>query len=107
MTILSFLLNSNDKTIWLDEPIENFEVIRMISCSLYNSWHNLKKRGEITVIDDKDVHAVNRIYPGYYDLQSIGKEIKNILEKENIKVILGDERGSIVIKNPGKSLIVN
>ena len=106
MTILSFSLNSNDETIWLDEPIENFEVIRMISCSLYNSWHNLKKRGEITVIDDKDVHAVNRIYPGYYDLQSIiGKEIKNILEKENIKVILGDERGSILIKNPGKKVI--
>ena len=105
MVLLTFLLNSNDETIWLDEPIKNFEFIRLSSCSYYSSWHNLKKRGEITVIDDKDVRAVNKIYPGYYNLDAIGKKIKNILEKENIKVILGDERGSIVIVNPGKKVI--
>ena len=105
MVVLSFLLNSNDETIWLDEPIENFEFIRLNSCSLYNSWHNLKKRGEITVIDDKDVHDVNRIYPGFYDIQLIGKEIKTILEKENIKVIFRGEKGLIEIKNPGKKVI--
>ena len=105
MVVLTFLLNSNDETIWLDEPIKNFEFIRLSSCSYYSSWHNLKKRGEITVIDDKDVRAVNKIYPGYYNLDAIGKKIKNILEKENIKVILGDERGSIVIVNPGKKVI--
>ena len=52
-----------------------------------------------------DVHSVNRIYPGFYDIQFIGKEIKTILEKENIKVIFRGEKGLIVIKNPGKEVI--
>ena len=76
MSVLTFLLNSNDETIWLDEPIKNFEFIRLSSCSYYSSWHNLKKRGEITVIDDKDVRTVNKIYPGYYNLDAIGKKSK-------------------------------
>ena len=57
------------------------------------------------MIDDKDVHAVSRIYPGFYDIQLIGKEIKTILEKENIKVIFRGEKGLIVIKNPSKKVI--
>ena len=105
MVVFTFLLNSNDETIWLDEPIGNFEFIRMTNCSFYNSWYNLKKRGEITMIDNKNVRSVNRINPGYYSLHAIGKEIKKILEKENIEVILGDERGSIVIENPDKKVI--
>ena len=104
MVVLTFLLNSNDETIWLDEPIENFESIRLISCSFYNSWHNLKKRGEISVVDFMDVADVKRISPGYYSLQSLGKEIKNILDKEKIKVTI-DEKGLILSKHPIKKVI--
>ena len=106
MVVLTVLTNSNDETIWFDKPIENFESIRLISCSFYNSWYNLKERGEIGIYDDQNVGSVKRIYPGNYSLYTIGKEIKKILEKEVIKVKLDDQKGSIVIENPlGKKII--
>ena len=108
MVVLTVLTNSNDQTTFFDEPIEKFEFIRLISCSFHNSWHSLKERGEISIFDDKNVDAVNRIYPGNYTLHAIGKQIKKILEKENIKVKLEDEKGPIVMENPlGKKINFN
>ena len=84
----------------MDEPIEKIEYIRLISCSFYNSWHNLKERGEIGIFDDKNVGSVKRIYPGNYSLDTLGKKMKEIFDKEGIKVKLNDhEIGSIVIEN--------
>ena len=97
---MTVLTNSNDHTVYFDEPIENFEFIRLTSCSFYNSWHNLKERGEIGIYDDKNNASVERIYPGNYSLDTLGKEIKNILEKEGIKVKLDHAKGPIVIENP-------
>ena len=106
MVVLTFLLNSNDQTIWLDQPIENFEFIRLISCSFYNSWTNLKERGEIGIYDDKNVSSVKRIYPGNFTISTLGKELKVILEKEGIIVTLDQAKGPIVIENPlGKKVI--
>ena len=106
MVVLTVLTNLNDHTVYFDEPIEKFEFIRLTSCSFYNSWFNLKERGEISIFDDKNVSAVNRIYPGNYTLYTIGKDIKKILEKENIKVKLDDQKGPIVIENPlGRKVI--
>ena len=99
MVVLTFLLNLNDQTIFFDEPIENFEFVRLINCSLFNSWYNLKERGEISIFDDKNVSDVNIIYPGNYSLNTTGKQIKKIIEKEKIKVKLDDEKGLIVIQN--------
>ena len=77
----------------------------MTSCSFYNSWFNLKERGEIAIYDDKNVASVKRIYPGNYSIDTLGKEIKNILEKEGIRVKLDQAKGPIVIENPlGKKI---
>ena len=107
MVVLTFLLYSNDETIWFDEPIEKFEFIWLISCSFYNSWYNLKERGEIGIFDDKNVGSVKRIYPGNYSLDTLEKKMKEIFDKEGIKVKLNDhEKGSIVIENPlGRKII--
>ena len=53
MTVLTIITNSNDHTVYFEKTLERgFEYIRLISCSLYNSWYNLKEKGEIGFVEN-------------------------------------------------------
>ena len=106
MTILTIITNSNDVIIYFENPLERgFEYIRLISCSLYNSWYNLKERGEIGFVDNS-ITTTKIISPGNYSLQSIGKKIQELFEREYVTVKLDDAEGSIVIENPYNKKII-
>ena len=106
MTILTIITNSNDVIIYFENPLERgFEYIRLISCSLFNSWHNLKERGEIGFVDNS-ITTTKIIPPGNYSLQSIGKKIQELFEREYVTVKLDDAEGSIVIENPYNKKII-
>ena len=77
-----------------------FEYIRLISCSLFNSWYNLKERGEIGFVDERGITTTEKIPPGNYTLSSIGKKLQEIFNGEGIKVKFDDASGPIVIENP-------
>lgn len=47
MVVLTVVIPQNGHTVYFDEPIPKTDYIRLISCSLFNSWHNLKETGEI------------------------------------------------------------
>ena len=51
MVLLTVVTTSNPHTLYFDHPIEKPSYIRLLSASLYNSWHNLKKIGRLTVYD--------------------------------------------------------
>ena len=55
MTILTIITNSNGHTVYFKEPIKNFQYIKLVSCSLYNYWINLKEKGKISLIDENQV----------------------------------------------------
>ena len=100
MTILTIITNSNDVIIYFEKPIERgFEYIRLISCFLYNSWYNLKERGEIGFVDNS-ITTTKIIRPGNYTLSSIGKNMQELFEREYVAVKFDDARGSIVLENP-------
>ena len=44
MVLLTIVTNSNPRTLYFDHPIEKPSYIRLLYTSLYNSWHNLKKK---------------------------------------------------------------
>ena len=101
MTILTIITNSNDHTVYFENPLERgFEYIRLISCSLFNSWYNLKERGEIGFVDNSGITTTKRIPPGNYTLSSIGKKLQEIFNDEGVEVKFDDASGPIVIKNP-------
>ena len=101
MTILTIITNANDGIIYFENPLERgFEYIRLISCSLFNSWYNLKQRGEIGFVDNSGITTTKRIPPGNYTLSSIGKKLKEIFNDEGVKVKFDDASGPIVIENP-------
>ena len=101
MTILTIITNSNDHTVYFKNPLERgFEYIRLISCSLFDSWYNLKERGEIGFIDNSGIKTTKIIPPGNYTLSSIGKKLQEIFADEGVEVKFDDVRGPIVIENP-------
>ena len=101
MTILTIITNANDHTVYFENPLERgFEYIRLISCSLFNSWYNLKEKGEIGFVDNSGITTTKRIPPGNYTLSSIGKELQEIFANEGVEVKFDDASGPIVIINP-------
>ena len=86
MTILTIITNANDHTVYFEKPLERgFEYIRLISCSLYNSWYNLKEKGEIGFVDNSGITTTKRIPPGNYTLSSIGKSWRKYLLMKVLK----------------------
>ena len=101
MTILTIITNANDHTVYFENPLERgFEYIRLISCSLFNSWYNLKEKGEIGFVDGRGITTTKRIPPGNYTLSSIGKKLEEIFNDEGVEVKFDDASGPIVIENP-------
>ena len=101
MTVLTIITNSNDHTVYFEKTLERgFEYIRLISCSLYNSWKNLKEKGEIGFVDNSRITTTKRIPPGNYTLDSIGKKLEEIFADEGIEVKFDGANGPIVIENP-------
>ena len=100
MTILTIITNANDHTVYFENPLERgFEYIRLISCSLFNSWYNLKDRGEIVFLDNSRITTTRVIPPGNYTLGSIGKKLEEIFADSGVEVKFDDASGPIVIKN--------
>ena len=107
MTILTIITNANDAIIYFKNPLERgFEYIRLISCSLFNSWYNLKEKGEIGFVDNSGITTTKRIHPGNYTLSSIGKELQEIFNDEGVEVKFDDASGPIVIKNPLNKIVL-
>ena len=106
MTILTIITNSNDHTVYFEKPLERgFEYIKS---SLYNSWYNLKERGEIGFVDNSGITTTKIIPPGNYTLSSIGKKMQEIFADEGVEVKFDDVKGPIVIENPlGRKVLLD
>lgn len=111
MVLLTIIEVSNDFTVLFKEPLLNLversvEHIRLVSCSLYNSWHNLSRSGEISVFDAQDNSSVKTIPEGNYSLKSLGEALEDRLKNEGVKVQLNASRASLEIKNPQNKKIL-
>ena len=79
MVVLTINAPSNDYTVYFDQPISKPNYIRLLNCSLYNSWYNLKG-GKIILIDkeDNNIKYESNFLPGHYTIESnLAKEFNN------------------------------
>ena len=108
MVILTVVTKENPHTVYFDQPIENPSYIRLLSCSLYNSWFNLKKPGTITLYDVTEKPFKVLFLEGYYTLDSLASEIRNSLNKHRVplQTDLDTIFGQLVITNPQFKKIV-
>ena len=103
MTILTIITNSNDHTVYLKEPIKNFQFIKLVSCSLYNSWINLKENGLITLTYNNDNigQNYNEIPHGHHTPKSVLNYFKNI----NYFSKMHSPQGILVLPSPADKKI--
>ena len=111
MVLLTIATNSNPHTLYFDNPIEKPKYIWLLSTSLYNSWHNLKKRGRLT-IHDKDNNPCSYIFfPGFYTLETLSFIIKNIFKEKfgiTIPTQINQPTGTMIIYNTtGKKMLLD
>ena len=106
MGVLTVSIISNDHKVYFDEPLERFEFIRLTSCCLYNSWFNLKNRGEIEINETAEVLTTKIIPPGNYNLETIGKKLHEVFEKKKVLITFDDEKGPFFIKRINRAGIL-
>ena len=86
MVLLTVVTTSNPHTLYFDHPIEKPSYIRLLSASLYNSWHTLKEPAVIYADDPNQTLEAN-LLPGHYTVDSLVKEF-NGLNANNPKFII-------------------
>jgi len=105
MVVLTIVAQKNGETIYFEEPIPRVDFMKLISCSLYNSWDTLKREGSATLGDkNKDIAlSVGKLLPGHYSLERIAREIDNLFAKYNYKLEteINQPLGQLVIRNSG------
>ena len=70
MVLLTVVTTSNPHTLYFDHPIETPSYIRLLSASLYNSWHNLKEEAVIyATVPNKTLET--KLLPGHYTVDSL------------------------------------
>jgi len=80
MVVLTIVAQKNGETVYFDMPIPQVHYMRLVSCSLYNSWHNLKAAGMIYV--DRSQACIASIPQGHYNLVSLEKELKSSIDEK-------------------------
>ena len=106
MVILTVVTKENPHTVYFDQPIQKPSYIRLLSCSLYNSWDSLEKDGIIFYKkkgEENDETSFIRM--GNYsvdDMEDIFK--KRYPERDLFSVEKGITGRSLIIE-PKKSII--
>jgi len=106
MVVLTIAMQKNSETIYFEDLIPRVHFMKLISCSLFNSWDTLKKEGSATLGDkDKDrALSVSKLLPGHYSLERLAKEIDGLFAKYQYKVLqtaINQPVGQLVIRNFG------
>ena len=98
MVVLTIVAQKNGETVYFDEPIPQVHYMKLVSCSLYNSWHNLKRVGMISV--DRSRVRIASIPQGHYNLMSLEKELKSSIDeqKSGIKFYVESNKPNSALK---------
>ena len=102
MVLLTIVTTSNPHTLYFDHPIEKPSYICLLSASIYNSWHNLKHRTDISYFDLEIKKTTTRsLLQGHYTLDQIAPEIQGAFtaQKVNLQTELNTPVGGMIIYN--------
>ena len=108
MVFVTIVTQKNGDTVYFDPPIPKVHFMKLLSCSLFNSW--VTHEGQAG-LDDRKLNpdkSVSILPAGYYDLDSLVKKITDLLSDFNYNDFETEKNtpfGQLVIKNTGASKI--
>ena len=110
MVILTIAAPSNPHTIYFDHPLRKPSHMRLVSCSIYNSWDNLKQKGEISIkpTGSTGKPTIVEIDPGYYTPTSLAETISVKFAEQNIEFLVKAHTAvsGMVILNPDRKYLI-
>ena len=86
MVVLTIVTQKNGETIFFDEPIPEVHFMKLISCSVYNSWDTLKNEGTFSIIQQDKSISVSKLHPGHYTLEAIAETLKETVKKYTYEI---------------------
>ena len=78
MVVLTLVTQKNGETIFLDQAIPQVHFMKLISCSLYNSWDTLKKQSIAIMGEETKPIETSTISPGHYTLENLAELIDDM-----------------------------
>jgi len=98
MVVLTIVAQNNGETFSFEQTIPQVHFMRLVSCSLWNSWHNLDRVEQINLTQTSETLA--SIPGGHYTLHGLVKDLKSNLEKNKNKagVKLETNNSSSILK---------
>ena len=104
MVVLTLVLQNNGETIFLDQAIPQVHFMKLISCSLYNSWDTLRNEGTFSIINQDESVSVSKLPPGHYTLEAMAEALKESVKKYKYEISTETYSpfGQLVITNIGR-----
>jgi len=98
MVVITLVTQQNGETIYFEEPLPGASYARLLSCSFFNSWHNLSRVGRMFFKGTNDVVA--SLSEGHYNIESIVKELQSSFEyhKKKGQMVLETNNPNSVLK---------
>ena len=102
--VITIVTQNNGETIFFDEPIPQVHFMKLVSCSLYNSWDTLKNEGTFSILQPDKSLSVSKIPPGHYTLEAIAEALRETVKKYTYEISTEtfSPFGQLVITNIGK-----
>ena len=104
MVVLTLVLQNNGETIFFDQALPQVHFMKLISCSLYNSWDTLKNEGTFSIINQDESVLVSKLPPGHYTLEAMAEALKESVKKYKYEISTETYSpfGQLVITNIGR-----
>ena len=61
MVVLTIVIQKNGETVFFDQSIPQVHFMKLILCSLYNSWDTLKNEGTLSIVESDNSVQVSKI----------------------------------------------
>ena len=109
MVVLTIVTPKNGDTIYFDQPFPKVHFMKLLSCSLFNSWDTLN--GGSAGLDDTKLNPngkISKLSAGHYDLDSLAKKRTNLFSELLYDGLIAETNsplGQLVIRNIGTSQI--
>ena len=107
MVVLTIVTQKNGETVFLDQVIPKVHFMKLISCSLYNSWNTLKNEGTLSIVESTKSVKVSKLPPGHYTLESLAKQMEESLKKHTYEISAEtySPLGPLIITNHGTNTL--
>ena len=76
--VLTIVMQKNGETIFFDQSIPQVHFMKLISCSLYNSWDTLKKQSIAIMGEETKPTETSTIPPRHYTLENLAELINDM-----------------------------